>query len=171
LKIRPEQEKDFKDIRKITHDAFANEEEPDLIEAIRESEFYIPELSLVAEMGGKVKGYIMFSRISVVRDNGDMEVLSLAPMAVSPDMQNRGIGSGLVKKGIEKCRMLGHRIIIVIGHPEFYPRFGFVLARGSGFEVPFDVPDEAFMVAGLVDGALDSPGGMVVFSPPFDGLV
>ncbi|MBU8922225.1 MAG: N-acetyltransferase [Bacteroidales bacterium] len=171
MKVRPELEKDFNTIRSITRAAFDNEEEPDLIEAIRESSYYIPELSLVAETGGKVTGYIMFSRINVVGDNGDMEVLSLAPMAVIPDMQNRGIGSRLLRKGIEKCRELGHRIIIVIGHPEFYPRFGFVPARDAGFEVPFDVPDEAFMVTGLVDDALEGVGGMVIFSPPFDGLV
>lgn len=171
MKIRPELDKDFKEIRSITQRAFNNEEEPDLIEAIRESEYYINDLSLVAEKAGKVVGYIMFSRIRVVGDNDGTDVLSLAPMAIDPDMQNRGIGTELLKNGIKKCRLLGYRIIIVIGHPEYYPRFGFVPARDVGFEVPFDVPDEAFMVAGLVDGALEGTGGMVVFSPPFDGLV
>ena len=171
MKIRPEQEKDHKAIRELTFRAFQNEEEPDLVEAIRESEFYIPELSIVAESSGRIVGHIMFSRISVIGDEEETEVLSLAPMSVEPDMQMKGIGKKLIEKGLAECRRLGHRIVIVIGHPDYYPRFGFRPARESGFEVPFDVPDEAFMVIALDGDALDGQGGMVEFSPPFDGLI
>ncbi len=170
VRIRAEKEKDYKAIRDVTFRAFQNEEEPSLVEAIRESEYFIPELSLVAESNGKIVGHIMFSIISLVSDEGETEVLSLAPMSVDPDFQMKGVGKKLMEKGLEECRRLGHRIVVVIGHPEYYPRFGFIPARQAGFEVPFDVPDEAFMVIGLDAKALGEYGGMVEFSPPFDGL-
>ncbi len=169
--IRTAAEKDFRAIRELTYKAFDNEEEPDLVEAIRDSEYYIPELSLVSVNRGRVGGHILFSRIRIVTDDDEIPVLTLAPMSVDPDLQNTGVGSALVRAGLEECRRLGHKIVIVIGHPEYYKRFGFEPARGFGLEVPFDVPDEAFMAIELQSGALRNAAGMVEFSPPFDGLV
>ena len=99
-----------------------------------------------------------------------LPALALAPMAVHPEFQSQGIGSRLVREGLERCRNLGHRIVVVVGHPEFYPRFGFTPARAKGLEAPFPVPDEAFMVTELVPGALDGVSGMIVYPAPFEGV-
>jgi len=169
IEIRPEQPGDEEAIAEINRRAFGGEEEVGIIGAIRKSEFFIPELSLVAESDGRITGHIMFSTISLFREGGPQEnILSLAPMAVDPEEQNRGTGSALVRAGMEKARELGHRIVIVIGHPGYYPRFGFEQARRNGFEIAFEVPDEAFMVAGLQPEALLDAGGMVQFTAPFN---
>ena len=168
LEIRPEQPGDEEAIAKVNRHAFGGEEEVEIIAGIRGSEYSIPELSLVAETDGRIIGHIMFSIITLVHfDRPAEKILSLAPMAVEPEMQNTGIGSALVKAGMDKARELGHTVIVVIGHPEFYPRFGFRQARALGLDVGMEVPDETFMVAGLQPGALQDIGGMVQFSPPF----
>jgi predicted N-acetyltransferase YhbS len=99
-----------------------------------------------------------------------LPALALAPMAVRPEFQNLGIGSRLIREGLERCRNLGHKIVIVAGHPEYYPRFGFTSSRAKGLEAPFPVPDEAFMVIELIPGALDSVSGMIVYPAPFEGV-
>jgi len=91
-------------------------------------------------------------------------------MAVHPEFQNLGIGSGMVREGLGRCRNLGHKIVVVVGHPEFYPRFGFSSARAKGLEAPFPVPDEAFMVIKLVSDALDGVSGMIIYPAPFRDL-
>ncbi len=97
--------------------------------------------------------------------------LALAPLAVLPEFQRRGIGFQLVKKGLEECRNQGHSIVTVLGHPEYYPRFGFKLAAECGIESPFEVPLEAFMVIELVSGALDGVNGVLKYSKAFDEIV
>jgi len=99
-----------------------------------------------------------------------LPALALAPLAVHPEFQNQGIGSRLVGEGLARCRNLGHKIVVVVGHPEFYPRFGFTSARAKGLEAPFPVPDEAFMVTKLVPRALDGVSGMIVYPAPFEGV-
>jgi putative acetyltransferase len=91
-------------------------------------------------------------------------------MAVQPEFQNQGIGSELVRQGMERCRNLGYGIIIVVGHPTYYPRFGFTPAREKGLEAPFPVPDEAFMVIELTPGALNGISGIVIYPPAFEGV-
>ncbi len=91
-------------------------------------------------------------------------------MAVHPEFQNKGVGSKLVLRGLEDCRRLGHKIVVVIGHPGYYPRFGFHLARDRGLNVPFPVPDEAFMVLELVPGALKHVQGEIVYPSPFQKM-
>jgi len=166
--IRPELPGDAEAIADLTRRAFGGEEEVGIIEKVRNSEYFIPELSLVAESGGRIIGHIMFSYVNLIRfDRPAERILSLAPMSVDPDEQNMGTGSSLVWAGLEKAGKMGHRIVVVIGHPEFYPKFGFKPARALGFDIGFEVPDEAFMVAGLQPGALLGAGGMVQYSPPF----
>ena len=169
IEIRPERPGDEEAIAEVNRRAFGGEEEVGIIARIRNSEFFIPELSLVAESDGRITGHIMFSIISLLREGRLPEkILSLAPMAVAPEVHGSGTGSDLVRAGMEKARDLGYRIVIVIGHPGYYPRFGFVQARRNGFEIAYEVPGEAFMVAGLQPGALRDAGGMVQFSPPFN---
>jgi putative acetyltransferase len=168
VEIRPERPGDEEAIAEVNRAAFDDEYEVGIVAGIRDSEHFIPELSLVAEADGRIVGHIMFSIITLVRfDRPAEKILTLAPMSVLPAMQRKGIGSKLVRAGMEKARELGHEIVIVIGHPEYYPRFGFHPARDFGFDVGMEVPDEAFMVAGLIPDALQYSGGMVQFSPPF----
>jgi putative acetyltransferase len=150
--------------------AFDGEAEPRLVDLIRLSEDFIPELSLVAEADGRVVGHILFSRISIQTETGSIPALSLAPMAVLPEYQNQGLGSALVRRGLEECRRLGHAIVIVLGHADFYPRFGFSAALAKALEGPFGDVGEAWMALELVPGALDSVRGRVVYPSAFEGV-
>ena len=91
-------------------------------------------------------------------------------MAVLPAYQHQGIGSELIGRGLRECRNLGHGVVIVVGHPDYYPRFGFSSARARGLEATFPVPDEAFMVIELIEGALNGIAGVVRYPPAFDGV-
>ncbi|MEI9477878.1 MAG: N-acetyltransferase [Deltaproteobacteria bacterium] len=110
---------------------------------------------------------MLFSPIAIQMGHSNLPALALAPMAVRPEYQNQGIGSELVRHGLRQCRDLGHKVIVVVGHPEYYPRFGFSLARAKGLEAPFPVPDEAFLVLELVPDALEGIKGVVNYPPEF----
>ncbi len=170
LVIRSEQLADHAAIAEVNREAFGQEGEPRLVAALRKAEGFDPALSLVALRDDAVVGHILFSAIHIVRDGGDVPALALAPMAVRPAFQRQGIGSALVRGGLEACRRAGHRIVVVLGHAEYYPRFGFTLAGECSVRAPFEVPDEAFMVLSLVDGGLDDVAGVVRYPAPFSDL-
>jgi putative acetyltransferase len=90
-------------------------------------------------------------------------------VGLHPEFQKQGIGSKLVRQGLERCRNLGYKVVIVVGHPNYYPRFGFTTARAKGLDAPFLVPDEAFVVIELAPGALNGISGMVIYPPAFEG--
>ena len=117
-------------------------------------------------MDGQIVGHILFSRVAIVTRDGTLDALSLAPMAVLPSDQRRGIGSRLVEAGLKASRERGHRIVVVLGHPEFYPRFGFSAEVARPLESPFG-GGEAWMALELVPGALEGVEGRVEYSPPF----
>ena len=169
--IRAERKEDIEDIHLVNRLAFGQEDEAVLVERIRESSGFIPELSLVAVKDSQVIGHILFSQIQVETDAENVTVLSLAPMAVLPEFQNAGIGSQLVKAGLKKCQELDYTIIVVIGHPEYYPRFGFIPARKKGLIPPFSVPNEAFLVCELVPDALEGIEGKIKYPPEFDEMI
>jgi len=166
--IGPETVEHHAAIHEVNLLAFGQEDEARLVESLRQSEDFIAELSLVAVEDGRVIGHILFSPIIIETGEAAIPALSLAPMAVRPEFQNRGIGSELVRQGLKECQRLGHKVVVVIGHPTYYPRFGFSSASAKGLESPFQVPDEAFMVIQLVPGALDAISGMIRFPPAFD---
>jgi putative acetyltransferase len=171
LEIRAETEEDREAIFQVNRLAFGQDDEAWLVDNLRDSDDFIYELSLVAVKEGKVVGHILFSPIAIETERGLVRVLSLAPMAVLPEFQRQGIGSELVRKGLEESRCYGHEVVVVVGHPEYYPRFGFSPARAKGLEAPFEVPDEAFMVLELKAGALEGIKGMIKYPPAFDGMV
>ncbi|MFT9600258.1 GNAT family N-acetyltransferase [Mesobacillus sp.] len=138
---------------------------------IRESEQFVPKLSLVAvKDDGEVIGHILFSIIHLVTKQGTVPTLGLAPMAVKPDYQNNGIGSDLVNEGIKACKALGYNHIFVLGHPNFYPRFGFSPASQFGIDSPFPMPDEVFMALELEEGSLSGLQGKIEYPPAFNAV-
>lgn len=170
IHIRPEQDKDYEKITKVNIEAFGQVNEAELVETLRMSEDFIPELSLVAIRDGEVVGHILFSPVEIETPDGYVPVLTLAPMAVLPAFQNQVIGSKLVKRGLEECKRLGYKIVVVIGHPNYYPRFGFVSASEKGLKASLKDPKEAFMVIELELGALEGVRGIVRFPKAFSNV-
>jgi putative acetyltransferase len=122
----------------------------------------------VAEENGRVVGHILFSVLTIATPRGEIEALSLAPLAVVPSHHRKGIGSSLIREGLRACRKAGHRVVIVLGHPEFYPRFGFSAKLAEPLRSPYSGP--AFMAVELVRDALRDVEGEVRYPPPFEGL-
>jgi len=168
IAVREESPEDKGAVRRINELAFGQPEEADLVDALRG--VARPQLSLVAVSRGEVVGHILFSPVSIESGDSVWGALGLGPMAVLPELQNRGIGSELVRRGLAECKLLGRDIVVVVGHPEFYPRFGFAPARSKGLECEYEVPDEAFMVAELTPGALQGVSGVVKYRPEFEGV-
>ncbi len=170
LSIRPEQEKDIPTIQKINDLAFKQEAEGILVNNLRKSDAFIPDLSLVAELEGQLIGHILFTRIRVIEGEKATPSLALAPMAVLPDFQLKGIGSALIRQGLERAQVLGYDSVIVLGHDKYYPRFGFQPASQWNIRCPFPVPDAAFMALALKKGALENIEGLVEYAAPFSDV-
>jgi putative acetyltransferase len=166
--IRPETNADHQAIRHVNRIAFGQGEEARLVDALRDGGYV--QVSLVVEVGGQVVGHILFSDLPIITRAGTVPALALAPMAVLPEFQNQGIGSALVQRGLEACRQQGHRIVVVLGHAHFYPRFGFSPKLAAHLESPFSGSD-SFMAVELVPGALDGVAGRVQYPPPFGAWV
>lgn len=128
-------------------------------------------LSLVAIIAEQVVGHLLFSPVNIrsAAGNSDARVVGLGPLAVLPAYQSRGIGSKLCSAGLEECAQRGFAAVFVLGHPAYYPRFGFKPAGQLGFTCQWDVPEEAFMVKIFERRAL-AGGGVVYYAPEFNGL-
>lgn len=145
------------------HMAFASHDEQDLVNRLRKSAAFIPELSLVAEQDGRIVGHILFTKMKI----GEHLSLALAPVAVLPEFHGQGIGSALILEGHRIARELGYRSVIVVGHAYYYPRFGYRWASLYGIKAPFEVPQDAFMALELVPGGLNGVSGMIEYAPEF----
>jgi len=165
ITIRPETRADRPAIYDVNTRAFARQDEARLVDVLRASTAFLPELSLVAVDATRIVGHILFSRIGVRTAKRSVPALALAPVAVLPEQQNQGIGSALIRHGLAESTRLGHRIVVVVGHPSYYRRFGFSSARARGLEAPF--PDTVFMVQELSPGALTGVCGTVEYPPAF----
>ncbi len=165
--IRPETENDYPLIAHINNLAFEQNNEGLLIEKLRDTPDFISELSLVAEYRDEILGHILFHPILINDGKSQYPSLALAPMCVRPDFQKKGIGGKLVKEGLKRAKKLGYDSVIVLGHPKYYPKFGFIKASKFGIRAPFDVPDEAFLALELVEGALKEVKGVVEYPAPF----
>jgi putative acetyltransferase len=150
-------------ISAVNASAFGGSYEADLVARLRGDGHAL--LSLVAELEGGVVGHIMFSRMWIDTSTGLLAAVALAPVAVLPEHQRRSIGSILIQHGLEKLRGREEGIVIVVGHPGYYPRFGFSAALARSLESPFD--GDAFMAMELRPGALDGIKGSVVYPPAF----
>ncbi|MHC5595831.1 MAG: GNAT family N-acetyltransferase [Nostoc sp.] len=168
INIRCETLADYTVIAEVNTLAFGQENEAKLVEEIRRSERYISELSLVAEVENVVVGHILFSYIDLVGEE-TLQVLALAPLAVHPQFQRQGIGSALRKEGLEIAQAKRETIVIVLGHPHFYTRFGFQPSAVYEIESPFPVPEEFFMVKPL-QSYHQRYKVKVVYPSTFDGV-
>jgi putative acetyltransferase len=161
--VRAETPEDLEAIREVNRQAFGSEDEARLVDALRDGGY--ARLSLVAEGGGRVVGHILFSDLPIVTQAGAVHALALAPMAVLPARQRQGVGSRLVREGLRACADAGHRVVVVVGHPDYYPRFGFSAQLAERLKAPLS--GSAFMALELVPGALADVTGEVRYPPPF----
>lgn len=154
MEIRQETQRDYEAVYKVVAEAFASAEqsdgtEQDLVTALRNSQAFVPQCSLVAVEDERIIGHILFTRVQV----GDETALALAPLSVLPSHQGKGVGLALMKAGHDAARSLGYGYSIVLGHPGYYPRAGYVPASLYGIRPSFDVPGEAYMALRLREGA------------------
>ncbi len=157
--IRKEEPKDYEIIYSVVKAAFERAEHSDgnehkLVNALRKGEAFVPDLSLVAEIDGKIVGHIMFTKAKV----GDDTVLVLAPLSVLPEYQRKGIGLSLIKEGHRIANELGYEYSIVLGSEKYYPKAGYFPADKFGIKPSFDVPNENFMVCKVKEEASDIHG-------------
>ena len=164
--IRPEHAADVIEVRQVNERAFGRAAEADLVDALRGS---AGSISLVATMAGRVIGHIMFTPVTL-DEATDVRAAGLAPMAVLPEHQRAGVGAQLIRAGLSACRDHGYAAAVVVGHPEYYPRFGFAAARAYGLQCEFRVPPEAFMVAVLDAPVLRRLTGVVRYRPEFGAV-
>ncbi|MES5893305.1 MULTISPECIES: N-acetyltransferase [Bacillus cereus group] len=169
--IREEQQNDYSKTEEVVKQAFLNEEfsdkkEHELVKRIRECDAFVPALSIVA-VDEEIVGHIMLSKITIEQDGTSVESLALAPVSVARGHQKKGIGGKLIASALEKAEELGYGSVVVLGHPEYYPKFGFKKASEWNIKAPFEVPDEVFMVMELRENTLQGVEGIVQYSSAF----
>lgn len=165
VRIRDEAAEDVEAVRRVNDAAFGREGEGRLVDELRRQGAAV--VSLVAEVDGQVVGHILFSPVTIEGASRAEGCLGLAPMAVLPEHQRHGIGGRLIRAGLDRCREAGAALVVVLGHPEYYPRFGFVPAPPLGVTCEYPVPDEVFMLQEMEPGALEGRRGLARYHPAF----
>jgi putative acetyltransferase len=168
MTIRPEQAEDITAIHQVVEAAFGQPDEANLVDKLRANGKAV--VSLVAEAGGQIVGHILFSEVTLETNPQTIKVIGLAPLAVLPDWQKRGAGSQLTSAGLAVCRDAGYQAAIVLGHPEYYPRFGFVPASRFGIHSEYNIRDEVFMAMELTADALADCHGLARYQAEFNEL-
>ncbi len=167
MHIRNEQERDWAFVHALNVAVFETAAEANLVDALRQQAR--PVVSLVAEEDQAVVGHIIFSPVELPV-HPELKIMGLGPMAVAPAYQRRGIGSALVRAGLEQCRELGFGAVVVLGHAAYYPRFGFTPAARFGIGCEYDAPEEAFMVFELTPGYLRGASGTIKYHAAFSSV-
>lgn len=164
MQVRPELPTDAEAVRAVNQAAFETNTEANLVELLHEQASRL--ISLVADDSGSIVGHILFSP-AVLLGHPGVKIMGLAPMAVLPARQRRGIGSTLVRAGLDACTQLGFAAVIVLGHAKYYPRFGFQPASRFALGCEYDVPDDVFMALELEPGILTGKTGTIRYHPAF----
>ncbi|MBB6612525.1 N-acetyltransferase [Pontibacter sp. Tf4] len=172
ITIRQEEPKDYTAVSELIEEAFRNEAYSDhkehfLVKRLRKSDTFIPELSMVAEVEGTIVGHILLTRISIVNGEHRFPSLALAPVSVKPAFQGKGIGSQLIREAHSIAKALGYSSIVLLGHENYYPRFGYELTDKYNIRLPFDAPKENCMILPLSENALTGVTGMVEYPKEF----
>jgi predicted N-acetyltransferase YhbS len=168
ITIEAETEGDYEQITRLHTIAFNRDGEARLVEKLRKTSSYIPELSLVARYRNAIIGHILFYPIKINACTKKCNSLALAPISVIPCFQNRKVGSRLIREGLEKAKKLGFKSVIVVGHSEYYPRFGFGKASKYGISAPFDVPDNALFAIELEKDGLKNCSGTIEYPSEYN---
>lgn len=168
INIRTETPEDTPAIHEVNRSAFGRVDEAELVDKLRLDNAIT--LSLVAVDNGQVVGHILITPVTVDSDDSQWDAVALGPMAVLPSYQRLGIGSQLIGAAFAELIRAGHFVVIVLGHPQYYPRFGFKPSRPLGIQWEISVPEDVFMVAELKDGALGGKKGVVRYHPAFNGV-
>jgi putative acetyltransferase len=169
ITIRPERPDDVQAIHDLVREAFGRELEADVVAKLRESAGFLADLSLVAVRDSQVVGHIMITELDYPSDaGGQVQSTILAPLAVLPHFQNQGIGDALSRAALERTKEAGYGSMILVGHPNYYPRFGFRPASNWGIRYATPIPDDVFMAVELVPGSLDDAAGTVILPSAFD---
>ena len=164
MSIRPERPPDVLAIRRVVEAAFPASAEARLVDLLRESGHL--GISLVAEVDGQIVGYVAFSPVAIQGAAVEGIGVGLAPVAIIPSYQRQGIGGRLIREGLASCDRAGYGFVVVLGWPEYYPRFGFIQAGQRGLENEYGA-DEEFMVLELRSGSIPENGGLVRYGPEF----
>lgn len=148
--------------------ALSDHREQFLVQRLRKSTAFVPELSMVAKTENKIVGHILLTKLKIKNRQDEFDSLALAPVSVLPEYQGKGIGGMLIQEAHKKARELGYRSIVLLGHEKYYPKFGYKQADNFGIKLPFDVPKENCMVIELTENGLDGVSGMVKYPKEFN---
>lgn len=166
--VRRERPEDIEAVRRVNERAFGRPDEARLVASLRSAGKVVRSLVVVEDE--RVVGHILFSPVTIESEGHTLPGVGLAPMSVLPEVQRHGIGSLLVRAGLSQCQSAGHAYVVVLGHPEYYPRFGFVPASKYGIRSEYEAADEAFMIVVFCEEVLRGWAGLVRYQPEFDGL-
>ncbi|MFT5195144.1 MAG: putative acetyltransferase [Cellvibrionaceae bacterium] len=169
--VRPETTADHSAVYKVVSTAFKTADEAELVNRLRP---ILNVISLVALHNEKIVGHIMFSPVALIDENDQpitIKIIGLAPVAVSPEHQHVGVGKALINAGLEVCQKSGYQACVLLGHPDYYPKFGFKPALSVfGIRSTYEVPDPVFMALELESGALNEKSGTIHYHPTFNGV-
>ncbi len=172
ISLRQETDTDYEAVFKVIEEAFSEVVDSDnkehfLVERLRNSEAFIPELSIIAESDGSIIGHILLTRIQITNDDESFSSLALAPVSVLPAFQKKGIGGQLIVEAHKIAKSLGHQSIVLLGHESYYPKFGYELASKYNITIPFEAPEENCLVIKLVRDGLNGVSGAVEYAKEF----
>jgi len=171
--IRQELPHDIDAVFNVVKSAFANmpksnHDEHNLVNRLRKSDAFIPEMSIIAENRGELVGHILLTKVNIIGNEGEVfPSLTLAPISVLPNFQQQGIGSDLIYNAHHVARDMGFGSVILLGHASYYPRFGYKKCTDFNIQLPFDSPPENCMVIELIEDALKGVSGRVEYPPAF----
>ena len=172
VSIRQEKSSDFTFVFDLIEKAFrtmkiSDHKEQFLVERLRKSTSFVPELSIIAEIDNKIVGHILLTKLKIKNDQTVFDSLALAPVSVLPEHQGKGIGGMLINQVYKTAKGLGYKSIVLLGHEKYYPRFGYIQADKYGIELPFDVPKEHCMAIELTENGLRGVNGTVEYPKEF----